>query len=62
MYVKGDLVNYRTGPSTDSAVAGQVYKGDGVVVLTTGADGGADRYGIYNICDAINEYIYKVIR
>ena len=36
--------------------------GDGVVVLTTGADGGADRYGIYNICDAINEYIYKVIR
>ena len=36
--------------------------GDGVVVLTTGADGGADRYGIYNICDAINKYIYKVIR
>ena len=35
MYVKGDLVNYRTGPSTDSAVAGQVYKGDGVVVLET---------------------------
>ena len=35
MYVKGDLVNYRTGPSTDSAVAGQVYRGDGVIVLET---------------------------
>ena len=35
MYVKGDQVNYRTGPSTDSAVAGQVYRGDGVVVLET---------------------------
>ena len=30
MYVKGDKVNYRTKPSTDSEVAGQVYKGDGV--------------------------------
>ena len=27
MYVKGDKVNYRTKPSTDSEVAGQVYKG-----------------------------------
>ena len=35
MYVKGDKVNYRTKPSTDSEVAGQVYKGDGVVVLET---------------------------
>ena len=35
MYVKGDQVNYRTGPSTVSAVAGQVYRGDGVVVLET---------------------------
>ena len=35
MYVKGDQVNYRKGPSTDSEVAGQVYRGDSVVVLET---------------------------
>ena len=41
MYVKGDKVNYRTKPSTDSEVAGQVYRGDGVIVLETveGQDG-----------------------
>ena len=41
MYVKGDKDNYRTKPSTDSEVAGQVYRGDGVVVLETvdGQDG-----------------------
>ena len=35
--------------------------GDGVVVLTTGANGSADHYDIYNICDEINEYIYRLI-
>ena len=35
--------------------------GDGVVVLTTGANGAADHYDIYNICDEINEYIYRLI-
>ena len=36
--------------------------GDGVVVLTTGAGGGSNRYGIYSICDEVNKYIYRIIR
>ncbi len=36
--------------------------GDGVVILTTGADSAADRYGIYNVCDEINEYVYDILR
>ena len=35
--------------------------GDGVVVLTTGANGDADHYDIYNVCDEINEYIYGLL-
>lgn len=35
--------------------------GDGVVVLTNGASGGSNSYGIYTVCDAINEYIYGLI-
>lgn len=35
--------------------------GSGVVVLTTGADGDADLYGIYEVCSEINQYIYSLI-
>ena len=35
--------------------------GDGVVVLTTGAYGGSDRYEIYSVADEINEYIYELL-
>ena len=45
-----------------SCISYNPVSGDGVVVLTTGADGGADRYGIYKVCDEINEYIYGIIR
>ena len=35
--------------------------GDGIVVLTTGAEGTADRYDIYNVCDEINRYLYAML-
>ncbi len=35
--------------------------GDGVIILTTGADGTKGTAGIYQICAEINEYIYNVI-
>lgn len=34
---------------------------DGIVVLTTGADGTSGQYDIYNICDEINSKIYELI-
>ena len=36
--------------------------GDGVVVLTTGASGAKDDYGIYRICAEISTPIYEAIR
>lgn len=35
---------------------------DGVVVLTTGASGAKDEYGIYKVCAEINQEIYNVIK
>lgn len=35
---------------------------DGVVVLTTGASGSKDEYGIYKVCAEINAEIYNVIQ
>ena len=35
--------------------------GDGVVVLTVGASGARDEYGIYSICSEINQVIYEKI-
>ncbi len=35
--------------------------GDGVIVLTTGADGTKGTAGIYKVCEEINDYIYKVV-
>lgn len=34
---------------------------DGVVVLTTGADGGLDDKGIYAVCGEISQYIYEIL-
>lgn len=36
--------------------------GDGVVVLTMGADGGKDGYGIYAVCGEISRAVYETIR
>lgn len=35
--------------------------GDGVVVLTMGADGGKDRYGIYAVCGEIARAVYEAL-
>lgn len=35
--------------------------GDGVVVLTVGASGAKDDYGIYKICAEINDFVYGTI-
>lgn len=35
---------------------------DGVVVLTSGASGSKDTYGIYKVCAGINQYIYDAIQ
>ena len=35
--------------------------GDGIVVLTTGAAGNKDAYGIYEICAAINNHFYRLV-
>lgn len=36
--------------------------GDGVVVLSVGASGAKDDYGIYKVCAAINQEIYDIIK
>lgn len=36
--------------------------GDGVVVLTMGADGGRDRYGVYAVCGEIAQAVYEAIQ
>jgi len=38
------------------------FTGDGVVVLTTGADGGKDAYGIYAVCGEISQAVYDAIK
>ena len=35
--------------------------GDGVVVLTMGADGGTDQYGIYAVCGEISRAVYEAV-
>ncbi|MBR2896098.1 MAG: serine hydrolase [Oscillospiraceae bacterium] len=35
--------------------------GDGVIVLTTGASGSKDDYGIYKICAEISDFVYRTI-
>lgn len=36
--------------------------GDGVVVLTTGAQGSKDKYGIYKVCSELNAYLYPLLQ
>ena len=36
--------------------------GDGVVVLTTGAAGSKDKYGIYKVCSELNAYLYPLLQ
>lgn len=36
--------------------------GDGVVVLSVGASGAKDEYGIYKVCAAINQEVYNVLQ
>ena len=36
--------------------------GDGVVVLTTGAAGSKDQYGIYKVCAELNEFLYPLLQ
>lgn len=38
------------------------FTGDGVVVLTMGADGGKDEYGIYAVCGEISQTVYEAIQ
>lgn len=38
------------------------FTGDGVVVLTTGADGGKDAYGIYAVCGEISQAVYDTVK
>jgi len=45
-----------------NAVTYDPVTGDGVVVLTTGAMGAKDDYGIYKVCGEINAKIYEVIQ
>jgi len=33
-----------------------------VVVLTIGASGAKDDYGIYKVCAEINDYVYGVLK
>ena len=35
--------------------------GDGIVVLTTGATGTKDQYGIYDVCATINNHFYRLM-
>jgi len=52
---------YHTGSNYGvySLVSYNPESGNGVVVLTTGADGKTDANGIYAICGEISEYIYR---
>jgi hypothetical protein len=36
--------------------------GDGVVVLTMGADGKKDTYGVYAVCGEISRAVYEAVR
>jgi len=38
------------------------FTGDGVVVLTMGADGGKDAYGVYAVCGEISQAVYDTIK
>lgn len=55
---------YHTGSAYGgySLLSYDPFTGDGVVVLTTGADGGTDAYGVYAVCGEISRAVYDAIR
>ena len=61
--VSGCSTPDNTGSSSLPAITEDILpeSGDGVIILTTGADGLKDTAGIYQICEEINQYIYKTI-
>ena len=44
-----------------SCVSYDPQTGDGVVVITSGAATGIERYEFYDVCDEINSYIYETL-
>ena len=50
-----------TAYGVNSCISYDPETGDGVVVITTGVSDGAGRYEIYEECDEINEFMYKVL-
>jgi hypothetical protein len=56
-----DELYYHTGSNYGAynLISYNPSSGDGVVVLTSGASGKTDSYGIYAICGEISEYVYK---
>ncbi len=56
-------IYFHTGSSYGvfNSISYDPESGDGVIVLTTGADGIKGTAGIYQICAEINEYIYNAI-
>ncbi|MBQ9994110.1 MAG: serine hydrolase [Clostridia bacterium] len=59
LYGRGGLY-YHTGNAYGvlSLVSYDPQTGDGVVIITTGANATRDSYGIYAVCGEITEYIY----
>lgn len=57
------LIFYHTGSAYGvyNCASYDPNTGDGVVVLTTGASGSKDKYGIYKICAELNSYIYPLL-
>ncbi len=58
-----DEIYYHTGTAYGvySCISYDPNTGDGIVVLTTGADGSVDECGISKICSEINSYIYNIL-
>lgn len=58
-----DGIYYHTGSAYGvyNCVSYDPATGDGVVVLTTGANGAVDQYGISMICSEINSYLYNLL-
>ena len=59
-----DGIFFHTGSAYGvfNAVTYDPTTGDGVVVLSTGASGAKDEFGIYKVCAEINAEIYKIIQ
>jgi len=59
-----EAVYYHTGSAYGvyNFLSYDPFTGDGVVVLTTGADGGKDAYGIYAVCGEISQAVYDTIK